>query len=443
MCLPIAITFSVTGTIALTYSMFVFWLLGGEWKERIAFICHSVLLWLVLPLILWSGMNIVRYETSLVESIRYWFGHYPYIMIVALAAILAKKKHQYTIMSSMNLGILLCFLWGMAYRWNIIPHEISGERVKPIILYRNTISFGVALSFWAGLWVCFPYTSRHISWIRHRLPDVLLRAMEQASQFSLLDFFRVRFSDFRSQPLTLLLALLRWSIVVGLMAFLFLGNPSRTAQLIIFCGYAVLLLTWNWKKGTLAILFVLLPFTLFLMSHSEVAKSKAHRTITHIRQVIEMLKNHSDYTQYIQKNRDRLGIWLAVADQALEKPVMGHGMEKGYLLVEKQTRRGKSKLNDPHNEFLLIFIQQGGVGLACFTVWMVTLFIVPFWYNKPWRNFGIFLAALVWIGCIPNTLFSYHRETYLICIAIAIMAAHAHSIAPDERLENSVSQNTA
>ncbi len=423
-CLPIAITFSSSITIILTYVTLGFWLFGGHWKERIAMVRSSVILWLLVPLILWTAIGIFRYDTSFAWSIRYWFGHYPYLMIVVLAMIFARKRDRYAVLSCMNFGILLCCIWGVVHafcHWNLSYEEYDEVRKGSIYLYRNTICFGVALALWGGLWICFPYTSRHLRWVRRILPQSLLDGMERASRTNLLDLAKVFVplvsSDLRKRPLTLFLAVLRWAIVVFVMVYIFLDNPSRTAQLIILLGYAALLWSWNWKGGIIATLCIFLPFTVVLAWNSETFKQKAAKTVNDIKQAVQVVEGDLDGKTFSAKNRDRLGIWAALYHDALQRPLTGYGMERAVKIV--YTKTGK---NDPHNEFLSIQLQHGAVGLVCFTVWMASLLIAPFWLKNPWRGFGLFLGILVLIDCIPNNAFSYHRETYLLCISIALLA---------------------
>lgn len=422
--LPIVVTFSGSATIFVTYLTAAFWLLGGHWKQRLATVRSSAILWTALPLILWTGIGIFRFEDSLAWSIRYWFGHYPYIMILVLATLLTRKKDQYAMLSSMNLAILLCCVWAVGF---YLYHSDLGEmeflrlRKQSIYLYRNTICFGVALALWGGLWACFPYTSRKIPWIRRRLPRPILDGMEKASRTSLFALMKtvVPFttSDLRRRPWALFFSFLRWSIIVSIMVYLFMLNPSRTAQAIILPGYAAILLCWNWKKGFVAILCLLLPLAIGLGLNSENFKTKADRTVHDIREALSILDGDLTPEAFSKKNRDRLGIWASLYQDVRERPVIGYGMEKAVEIV-----KARSKYNDPHNEFVFMQIQNGAIGLACFTLWLFSIFIVSFYRNNPWRAFGVFLFILLLVDCTVNTAFSYHRETYLLCLSVALLA---------------------
>ncbi len=271
--IPVASMFSRQSALVCGYVMLLFWFVGlffgGQGKKRLALVRSTPLLWLLLPLIFWSLLSIFRHETSLAYSIRYWFGHYPHIIILVLATLFTKRRDRFFLLSLINGCVVLDCMW------NVGDSLYSLQLGKPVEinpLVQNTISYGITLTLLGGFWVCFPYTSRHLPSVRKMLPPSLLNAMKQAGQIDLLDLLFASFSDVRNRPLGFALAAFRWGMVIGIMAFLFLVNPSRTAQITVLVGYSTLLLTWHWKKGILAILFALLPFAAVLAWHSETLK---------------------------------------------------------------------------------------------------------------------------------------------------------------------------
>lgn len=423
--LPIAITFSSSVTIVLTYIMGLLWLFGGRWKERFHVISSSGILLAAIPLILWTGIGIIRYEDSLFGSFRYWLGHYPYLFILVLATLLIQKKNQYAILSSINLAIVLCCLWGIgfaSYYSDLNQYDFTLKRIRSIYLYRNTICFGVALALWGGIWACLPYSSRYVPWLRKRMPRFLINGMVQASRTSLLDLILAFVpnvpSVLRRYPLALLLALLRWGIVVGVFFFLFVVNPSRTAQLAVLLGYGTLLLAWNRKKGILVALCVLFPFAALLGHYSKTFETKSEMTFADLRSIVKVMRGKESLETFIKHNRDRIGIQASLIPDIRNRPLCGHGMEKAAKIVKSRT-----PFIDPHCEFVYMQLQHGMIGLSCFLLWILSLFVAPLYRSSSiWKPFGLFLAVLIVVDCFFNNALSYHCETYLLCLSVALVA---------------------
>lgn len=327
-------------------------------------------------------------------------------------------------LSSMNLAIFLCCLWGIAFTWyysDLAIGDFWAKRVRTIYLYRNTICFGISLVLWGGLWACFPYTSRHISWLRKIMPRFLLNDMIRASQASLLDFAMVFVpnapSSLRQYPVALFLSLIRWGIVIGVMFFVFIVNPSRTAQLAIIFGYGTILMAWNLKKGILVTFCILFPFAALLGYSSETFETKSKMTFYDLISFQKAVQSQEELDNFIKDNQDRLSITASLFPDLREKPLLGHGMEKAVKIVNDRTA-----YNDPHCEFVYIQLQHGAIGLTCFLLWILSLFVVPFRYPLVWKQFGLFMAVLIGMDCVFNNAMSYHRETYLLCISVALIA---------------------
>lgn len=432
LALPIAVTFSSSATIFTTYLMFVFWLLGGRWKERFRVVRSSAILWALIPLILWTAAGILRDGNP--EAIKYWFGHYPYIFILVLATLFRKKEDRSFLFSGMNLAIILCFLWAAAFGWYYSELDLEVFREKrehTIYLYRNTICFGMAIALWGGMWACLPYTSRHVPGIRRWLPRHWLDGMEIAARTPIyelfLAFFPERNSELRRHPTAIVFTLLRWGVVLFAFYAVVFINPSRTAQLAILAGYFLLLLKWSPRWGILGCALLGLVVLLAATPAGDVFRSELSRRLTanksrfdkvEMGRIRQVLAGKMSLEEFSQTEYTRPGTYLLLAPHVVEKPMFGYGMKKGRELVEEHT-----KYVDPHCEFLYIMIQQGIVGLIFFLFWMLSLFLPSRLDNTPWSRFALYVALLVWIDCLFNNAMSYHRETFLLCISIALVAA--------------------
>lgn len=430
--LPIAVTFSSSATIITSYLMLVFWLLGGHWKERISVVRSSAVLLASIPLILWTALGILR--DGNLESVRYWFGHYPYIFILVLATLFRKKEDRYFLFSSMNLAIILCFFWAAGFSWYYSDLDLEAfntTREHTIYLYRNTICFGMAVALWGGMWACLPYTSRHVPGIRRFLPQSWLDGMEIASRTSIYELFLTlvpgRESELRRRSAAFVFTLLRWGIVLFAFYYVVFINPSRTVQLAILAGYFLLLLKWSPRWGIWGCVLLGLIVLLAASPAGDVFRSELSRRLApsksqfnkaELGRVRQVLAGKMTLEEFAKIDYARPGTYLLLWPHIVEKPMFGFGMKGGRELLEEQT-----KYVDPHCEFLYIMIQHGLVGLIFFLFWALSLFLPSRLGDTAWFRFALYTALLVWIDCLFNNAMSYHRETFLLCISIALVAA--------------------
>jgi hypothetical protein len=421
--LPFAVAVSNTVVDVVILLILLCWFLSGHWKERIAAVKTSPILWASLPLILWSFLGIFRSEGSLFDSLRYWNGHYPYFYIIVFATLLSKKENCYAILSSVNLAILLT--WTCAFYLfcsGFFPEAFHVTRCKSVYLYRNTICFGAALVIWAGLWTCIPYTSRSILFVRKHLPPFMLDAMETAGKTSFYEFLTALrpgiSSDKRFHLTSLSLMILRWGIVVFVLYYLFFANPSRTAQIAFLSAFSVLLLVWNRRYGFFCVLIFLTCSVVLSCVFSNNFQQKLSVFHQEIIQTNRYIKGES--SQHDFKNSGyymRAGTYLSLIPDIVRKPFIGYGMKAGRELVK--TRTGYV---DPHCEFLYIIIQQGLIGLVFFLLWWAALFYQVFKSHNHWNQIGVFLLPLLLIDCFFNCALSYHRETFIFIVLLSILA---------------------
>jgi O-antigen ligase len=416
-CYPVVSVISVSIADVFAILILLFWFLSGRWKERFTLLRENPLLWAALPFVGWTFFGVFRdYVVSgdyrvLLESLRYWWGHYPLFFVFILATLLTKKETRNILFSSINFSIILLWILAGIFCTDFLPEPYRLARAHSFNLYRNTIHFGMGLVLWIGLWICVPFTSRGIPLVRRLLPISVLIGMKRASQTSplgLLFPLRDRFCFW-----TIIFALFRWGIVGIVCHYLFWLNSSRTAQFSFLGAVSMILINWNWKKGSLFAVLLCVSITTLAHYSSPVFERKTTRAFNDVTSFCKDIFYDTDTF----RSGDRLKIWKNIIPSICEKPMFGYGMEQGRKEI-----RSKTGFVDPHNEFIYITLQFGLVGLIGFVFWFTFLFyrikIQPF----QWRCFGIFVATALLIDCINNGALSYDRESHLFFLLLAILA---------------------
>ncbi|MDR3198281.1 MAG: O-antigen ligase family protein [Planctomycetaceae bacterium] len=414
---PVIAAISISAADVFALLILLFWFLSGHWRERCDFVKKNTLILVSLPFIVLTFSGIFRdwlitgdYKV-LLESTRYWWGHYPLFFSLIIATLLLKKETWNTALSSINSAIILLWILVLLFGSGLLPESYRLVDVSSLNLYRNKIHFGMGLVLWSGLWICVPFTSRNIPLVRRFLPLSFLLGMKEAAQISPIGLLLFPFRK-RRYVLTLCFLLLRWGTVCLIGYYLFWFNPSRTAQLSFLCTISVLIISWNWKKGgILAVLFCVLT-VIIAQCCSPVFESKATRTINDIKEFTTDILNNTNTLQ----SHDRLMIWKQIFPSICEKPIFGHGMELGRKEV-----KDKTGFVDPHNEFINITLEFGLLGLITFLFWLI--FSLNHFRNgvPVWNYLGLFIATALIIDNLYNCGLSYDRESHLFCVLIGIL----------------------
>ncbi|MCL2743050.1 MAG: hypothetical protein FWE67_04290 [Planctomycetaceae bacterium] len=396
------------------------WFLGGGWLSLRKTICSSWMLLALLPLIIWTFAGLFSDGTTFKIFHRY-FSLYTYCFIFVFAALLKTKESRAAVISSISLALLVTFCWGIAvhiyYSGVVVPSFTTLRKGTILYLFRHSIGCSIVFVLWGGLWCCFPYSSRHIGWCKRVLPKKLLDAMESAADISFWKLCMIFFRGVeRRCSLAVLLSVLRWFIIIGILVYLFgLGN-SRTAQAAIFVGYSALLLKWNWRKGLLIVLFVLLPFCMLVGNSSRTFDRKATRTYNDIIAFWDALGDKQKLQNFAGKNRDRLGIWASVYFDMFEKPFTGLGIDTSGDIVLDRTEQ---KIFMTHSELVFLVLERGFIALGCFLLWWFVLLGTSLRNKTAFGSFGLFLALLIMVNCLFNNAFQDQAvDMYLIMLAV-------------------------
>jgi len=122
----------------------------------------------------------------------------------------------------------------------------------------------------------------------------------------------------------------------------------------------------------------------------------------------------------------RLDWWIDSSLMMKQKPVMGYGtgsFEKEHTAYISGT--DIMVTDNPHNEFLLIGVQLGGVGLLVFVLILIFQLICSFRGGPPQSYYlqGVVVAMIV--GCSTNSfLFDTHEGHFWALLSAVYLSAH-------------------
>ncbi len=134
----------------------------------------------------------------------------------------------------------------------------------------------------------------------------------------------------------------------------------------------------------------------------------------------------------------RFDWWINSLALMKEKPLLGHGTGSFITEHDRYIKGTKMmKTDNPHNEFLLVGVQLGGIGLVLISALFVTQLVLSFRLSKPARLYsqGVLMAML--IGCTLNSfLFDTHQGHFWAILSAIYFSSLSKSINNDISSEN-------
>ena len=405
------------------------WLLSGRWKERLRQFQTNPFLVPLLLYLVFAAFGIAYTSATFYDAVREWHGRQTLLVVPVLATLLYRRPDRRDQMLAVyNLSILvamtiyLTHFFCSDYLWS------EYLRQRTIYLFKNSIGTGMILVLWAGLWVCYPFSSRRIPWIRSLLPRSTIKAMSIASRLDPCAVCAEMFKCHVSWQV-LFFSLIRWGIVLGTMFYLFCVSPSRTAQLAFGCCMACLFLLWNFRKGLCCIIVLGAIIVPLAHSTSPFFAKKFERGFQDFNMFADAFKvgesselvTNKDYRRVAD---GRLLLYQDLLEKAWEKPFIGHGMgmtEPICLSV------GTENVRNPHNEYLGVAIQSGFIGLFLYCFLLATVFLVSFKQSAPWKELGIFIAVALIVDGLFNCALSYSSASRFYGILLAVVFSQYRS----------------
>ncbi len=196
---------------------------------------------------------------------------------------------------------------------------------------------------------------------------------------------------------------------------LFYIAPGRTGMLIYIALITLTLLQrFSWKKSLAATILVSLVMAVTFFTSSNFS--------SRVSEAVDEMRSYE-----AESSRTSLGMrfdWYRNSiDLIKQRPVFGHGTGSFRTVQEDLIRNSETQSTDnPHNEYLLLAVQTGLVGLFLFITLLLAQFIVSF-ELQPLRRYllqGVVVAMSV--GCLMNSFLFDSHPGHFYAIMSAILA---------------------
>jgi O-antigen ligase len=192
---------------------------------------------------------------------------------------------------------------------------------------------------------------------------------------------------------------------------LFYIAPGRTGMLV----YVTLILLTLFQRFSLrnSILATLLACLLIGLAFSTSSNFSSR-----VREAVTEIQNYQS-----ESSRTSLGMrfdwWQNSVDLIRQKPVFGHGTGSFEAVQAELIKDTKTKPTDnPHNEYLLIGVQTGLLGLIVYIGFLGTLFFYSFRLQPPRKYLLQGVVVSMVCGCLMNSfLFDSHPGHYFAIIS--------------------------
>jgi hypothetical protein len=348
------------------------------------------------------------------EALKHWWSRHPFFILLMLATFYIDKETRNKSISVFNIAMLIFCVNFLLVRYGFM----TKDQPACYLLFRTT-SPAVGLVMWSVFWLYCPFTLRNIKFIRHILPKYFLLSMNIAVRTSPFDLIAALIPSWRKKRLTLLaipLVLIRWSIVIAVVYFVFAVNTSRTAQLSMLVVIAAGLIIWNWRKGIFITVIIVTCILVLAMSNEYFVK-KWYRTYDSVQDVIS---KDADSFNENSKNKDRHWILMKLIPEIKKRPIVGYGLDINFRIVGEIIPK---RYIHTHCEFTQIAIQFGLVGMGLFILLLVTTFMYATGTPPPINRFVIAVLLVILIDISFNGSLYTDRQIYVILFSFAVAIA--------------------
>ncbi len=209
---------------------------------------------------------------------------------------------------------------------------------------------------------------------------------------------------------------------------LFYITPGRTGML----GYIILILLTCYQHLPLK---RSIPATLALALLLTLAFNTSDNFSKRVHEALEEVQNYQPESSRTSLGQ-RFDWWHNCIDLIQQEPYWGHGtgsfrIKQAEIITDTQTK----PIDNPHNEYLLISVQTGLVGLSVFIGLLSALFIHSFRLPPPRRYLLQGVVCSMMVGSIFNSLLFDSLPGQYFAIMSAVLSAPQgtkESIAPSE-----------
>lgn len=189
--------------------------------------------------------------------------------------------------------------------------------------------------------------------------------------------------------------------------------PGRTGMLI----YLALILLTLYQRVSVKKSILLTVVALFVIG---AAFTTSKNFSTRVNEAIKEIQ-----TYQTGSSRTSLGMrfdwWLNSLELIQQKPVFGHGTGSFKVAQKELIKESRTQPTDnPHNEYLLIGVQTGLVGLALFVALLGSLFFFSFKLPPPRRYLLQGVVVAMACGCLMNSFLYDSHPGHFFAILSAV-----------------------
>lgn len=188
-----------------------------------------------------------------------------------------------------------------------------------------------------------------------------------------------------------------WGIILAASLFnLFYMSSARTGWVLLAALFTLFIFqVFSWKKQLLLLLAAVSTAALVYQSSDKVQE--------------EVQLSYNQFKQFEQNisfsgNRERLFWWKDSVKIFSLSPIYGHGTGSFKTLhLAHKAENNTRYTNNPHNEYVLLAVQLGVIGLAAFLALLCTqlknAMALPLFYKRLYQGLIAFMA----VGCLFNS----------------------------------------
>ena len=348
----------------------VFWLLSGKLFSLPKLMGHNPLVALAIALFLLLVAGLITTPAPLEDALAFLKKYREllyFAMVVSL--IMDNDKAARLAEDSFVAGCIVLLLLSYGIYFSIIPSERFGHSV----VYHITHSFFMAiLAFWC-----------------------LQRIFESRQYFYL------------------------WfGIFLAATANLFYIAPGRTGMLVyIALIFLTVLQRLSWKKS--------IPVTALVIAVIGITFLTSTNFSSRVREAVDEMTSYQ-----ADSSRTSLGMrfdwWRNSLTLIKEKPIFGHGTGSFKTVQAKLIEDSDTQPTDnPHNEYLLIAVQTGLVGLFLFVALLATQFLAACTLQPPRKYLLQGVVVAMATGCLMNSFLFDSHPGHFYAIVSAILTTPA------------------
>ncbi len=169
-----------------------------------------------------------------------------------------------------------------------------------------------------------------------------------------------------------------------------------------------------------------LPIALLISGLITLTYATSHNFSTRVSEAVQEMENY-----HSTSSRTSLGMrfdwWHNSVDLIIEKPIFGYGTGSFQAAQSDLIKKQKSQTqpsDNPHNEYFLIGVQTGLVGMAAFIALLVSQFFYSFKLRPPQRYLLQGVVISMASGCLMNSfLFDSHQGHFYAVLTALFIAS--------------------